>query len=180
MKTYTGIFDTHGTMVLARSQQAQTDLATNLKKESGGAPLTVGAYQMRNCCGGMSVKKENLQRMLSGISAAAEKGVQMLAFPEMCLPGYFTPVAGSAEEAVSANRELADVVLESAYIQALQEAARKTGMVLAFGFCENAVGRYYNAIGIVNADGAWLGTRRKTPLYPWPYETEGFRSEERR
>lgn len=173
MKIYHDIFGAHGAMVLARSQQAKADIVATLGKE-GALPLTVGAYQMRNCCGGASTKKKNLEQMLFAIHAAAKQGVQMLAFPEMCLPGYFTPVAGTVDEATVANRELADVVPGSPYIQALQEAARKTGMVVAFGFSENSDGVIYNAIGVIDVNGAWLGTRRKTPLYPWPYETRSF------
>ena len=135
MKTYTGIFEAHGSLVVARSQKAHADIAARLEKE-GTTQLTVGAFQMRNCCGGMSVKNRNLDRMLSGIHAAAEKGVQVLAFPEMCLPGYFTPVSGSVEDATSANRELADPPPGGTHINALQQAARETDMVLAFGFSE--------------------------------------------
>jgi N-carbamoylputrescine amidase len=48
-------------------------------------------------------------------------------------------------------------------------------MVLAFGFCEQEGRDYYNAIGVIDADGSWLGTRRKNPLSPHPYETGPFR-----
>ena len=75
MKTYHDIFEAHGAMVLARSQQAHADIVAALGKK-GALPLTVGACQMRNCRGGASAKKK----------------VQMLAFPEMYLPGYFTRV----------------------------------------------------------------------------------------
>lgn len=173
MRTYHSIFEAHSAMVLARSQQAREAIAAALHRE-GALPLTVGAYQMRNCCGGAGAKRNNLERMLSAIHAAAQQNVQMLAFPEMCLPGYFTPVSGTEDEATAANRDLSDVVSESSYIQSLRRVARERGMVLAFGFSENADGVIYNAIGVIDADGTWLGTRRKTPLYPWPYETKSF------
>ena len=173
MRMYRDVFEAHGAMVLARSREARAAIAAALLKE-GAAPLTVGAFQMRNCCGGAVTKKKNLERMLSAVHAAGKEGVQMLAFPEMCLPGYFTPAAGTADEAAVANRELADVVPESPHVRALQDAAREGGMVLAFGFSENAAGVIYNAIGVIDTDGTWLGTRRKAPLYPWPYETMSF------
>ena len=47
-------------------------------------------------------------------------------------------------------------------------------MVLAFGFCEKDAGHYYNAIGVIDADGTWLGTRRKNPLSPTPYDLQSF------
>ena len=34
--------------------------------------------------------------------------------------------------------------------------------------------RVHNAIGLIDADGAWLGTRRKNPLSPHPFETVPF------
>ena len=47
-------------------------------------------------------------------------------------------------------------------------------MVLAFGFCEREAGEYYASIGVIDADGTWLGTRRKNPLSPGTYGLESF------
>ena len=44
-------------------------------------------------------------------------------------------------------------------------------IVVAFGFCEQAGGKYYNSIGLIDADGSWLGSRHKNPLSPHPHET---------
>jgi predicted amidohydrolase len=173
MKTYRRIFEEHGSMLLARSEKARTDIACSLECE-GASPLTVGVFQMRNNCGGEDAKRRNLERMIGAILAAAEAGMQLLAFPEMCLPGYFTPVSGTPEEAILANRGLSDMVTQSAYLQNLQETASEARIALAFGFCERDGDTLYNAIGVIDADGAWLGTRRKNPLYPWPYETDSF------
>ena len=173
MKTYHNIFATHGDMVLARSREEQVKLTASLAKPDA-QPVTLGVFQMRNACGGVSGKQHNLERMLAAIGESAKAGVQILACPEMCLPGYFTYVNGSVAEAVVANHSLADVPPTSPAIQALQAAARANRMVLAFGFAEQDQAQYYNAIGVIDADGAWLGTRRKAPLYPWGYETASF------
>jgi len=173
MKIYDSIFDGHAALALERSRRVREEIAAGLAEE-GALPLTVGAFQMRNRCGGETGKRQNLERMRSAIGAAAEKGVQMLAFPEMCLPGYFTPVSGTVEEATAANHTLADAVGENPYLEALQSEARDAHMALAFGFAERADGVTYNSIGVIDADGTWLGTRRKAPLYPWPYELESF------
>ncbi|HOS65444.1 MAG TPA: carbon-nitrogen hydrolase family protein [Candidatus Latescibacteria bacterium] len=173
MKVYDSIFDGHAALVLERSRRVHEEIAEGLTKE-GAIPLAVGAFQMRNQCGGETGKRQNLERMLSTIRMAAAQGVQMLAFPEMCLPGYFTPVSGTAEEAVAANHALADIVGESPYVEALKAAAQDARMVLAFGFAEKADGVVYNAIGVIDANGEWLGTRRKAPLYPWPFELDSF------
>ncbi|MCJ8329488.1 MAG: carbon-nitrogen hydrolase family protein [Lentisphaeria bacterium] len=173
MKIYQEIFDDHASMLLARSKKARQEISTSLEEDSA-LPLTVAAFQMKNSCGGEEQKKQNLVRMLSAIDLAAEKGVQILTFPEMCLSGYFTPTAGSAQEGKLANLELADIVTESSYLQALQEKALSTQMVLTFGFAEKLADVIYNSIGVIDADGSWLGTRRKAPLYPWAYENESF------
>jgi predicted amidohydrolase len=100
--------------------------------------------------------------------------VQILAFPEMCLPGYVTAVSGTPAEAAKANHRLADRVGSSEELTRLRDASASHRMVVAFGFCEREGGNYYNAIGVIDADGAWLGTRRKNPLSPTPYDTESF------
>ena len=112
--------------------------------------------------------------MLDAVRHLATRGVQILAFPEMCLPGYFTPLTGTPAEANAANHALADEIGRSQFIKNLQDAAKEARMVLAFGFCEKSQQTYYNSIGVIDADGAWLGTRRKNPLYPYAYETESF------
>jgi predicted amidohydrolase len=50
-------------------------------------------------------------------------------------------------------------------------------MVLVFGFSEkgDARGRkVYNSIGVIDADGEWLGSHRKNPLFPWDFEAKVF------
>jgi len=80
---------------------------------------------MANHCDGEAGKKSNLDRMLHAIHFAAGQGVQILAFPEMCLPGYFTRTAGTPAEAVKVNHALSDQVGRSRYLEQLQNAARE-------------------------------------------------------
>lgn len=167
------IFKEHFDLVLRRSRQQHEQLQNSLRLK-GARPLTVAACQMANHCGGEGGKKANLERMLRAIAAARAAEVQVLAFPEMCLPGYFTRAAGTAAEATRANHALADQPGKSPFLAALEDAARKAAMVLAFGFCERDGRDHYNALGVIDADGAWRGTRRKNPLSRHPYETESF------
>ncbi len=163
-------------LLLARSAAVRERIRASLAEpESRG--LLAGVCQLRNHCGGEVGKQRNLARMLAAVDAAAAAGVQLLAFPEMCLPGYFTQAAGTPAEAVAANQALADVPGESAYLTALQEAAARWRMVLVFGFAEREADRLYNAAGVIDADGAWLGTHRKNPLSPGPYELDSFTEE---
>ena len=99
---------------------------------------------------------------------------QILTFPEMCLPGYFTPLEGSVEQAIAANHSLSDEAGKGEYLTALQDAAARSKMVLAFGFAEKAGKEYFDAVGVIDATGEWLGVRRKNPLYPMDHEIKSF------
>lgn len=173
MRIFTEICEQYCELLLKRSKQAHAEVEASLGTEAARGRV-VGLYQMRNCCDGVSGKEANLLRMLSTVQRAADEGVQILVFPEMCLPGYFTSVNGSPTDAITANHSLADQVGSSRYLERLQNAARSATMVLAFGFCEQHGQAYYNSVGVIDADGRWLGTRRKNPLYPWPYDIDSF------
>lgn len=157
-----------------RSENLNRDIRDRTSKGTG-RPVIVAVVQMRNHCGGAEGKRANLQRMELAIRTAAREGAQVQVFPEMCLPGYFTPLSGTAEQAVQANRELADTPGRSQFLKAVQAAARESAAVVAFGFGERAGDAIYDAVGLVDADGSWLGVRRKNPLYPWKYERMCFR-----
>ncbi len=163
----------HFDLLKVRIQKSREAIAASLR-QPGARPVTVAVWQMRNHCGGEAGKRQNLGRMIGAIEQAARDGVQVLALPEMCLPGYFTRSAGTPAEATRANHELADQPAQSTAIQRLREAARDKRMVVAFGFCEREADKYYNAIGVIDADGTWLGTRRKNHLSPGPYDLESF------
>jgi len=156
-----------------RTAKVKADIERSLRRPDA-EPVVVAAYQMENHCGGESGKGANLERMLAAIEQAAREGARLLAFPEMCLQGYFTPVAGTIEEAKVANRGLADIPTESATVSRLREAAAKHRMVLVFGFAERNRSMVHNSAGVIDSDGKWLGVRRKNPLYPWNYETDCF------
>jgi len=172
-RVFRDVCEQHYELLRVRSAASRQAIAASLKGP-GARPVTVAAWQMRNQCGGGEGKRENCRRMIEAMGNASRLGVQILAFPEMCLPGYFTAVAGTPAEAVKVNRRLADRVGHSEELMRLGEAARTHRMVVAFGFCERDGDNYYNAIGVIDADGSWLGTRRKNPLSPTPYDTESF------
>lgn len=169
--TYSAICPQHLELVLQRSQQEHQRIAKSLKA-TDARPVTVGAFQLANHCDGERGKQANLARMIDIIMAVAEKGVQVLTLPEMCLPGYL--ITGSPEEAAKVTHALADQGGKSEYLKQLAAVARAAKMVVAFGFCEHDGDAYYNAIGLIDADGGWLGSRRKNPLSPHPHETGSF------
>lgn len=173
MKTYKTIESGYFKRLLVRSNRVRRQ-NVRAAKASGGRGVTAGLYQMENRCGGECGKDRNLARMIRAVGTLGRRGVQILAFPEMCLPGYFTWVAGTPEQAKAAARDLSDVPATSKHIKALRKAARAARMVLVFGFAERAGTRIYNSIGVIDADGRWLGAHRKNPLYPWPFELDPF------
>ncbi|GEM_PF-3966585 len=79
-----------------RTARAREVIEESLKNK-GARPVVVAAYQMWNHCGGEAGKRRNLERMITAIEQGGKLGVQLMAFPEMCLPGYFTPVSGSLD-----------------------------------------------------------------------------------
>lgn len=156
-----------------RSRQFKKKIEDTLAKPDS-RQVVLAVYQMRNHCGGLKGKEENITHMLAGIAEAQHLNVQILIFPEMCLPGYFTSVSGTVAEARAANHSLADEVGNSHFLTRLQDAAEKAKMVIVFGFGEKSGSKYFDSAGVIDATGRWLGVRRKNPLYPWGYETESF------
>lgn len=163
----------HYDLLKTRDQWNREMIDASLRRPDA-RPVTVAVWQMRNHCGGEDGKRNNLRRIIEAIARAGREGVEILVLPEMCLPGYFTRSAGTPAEAARANRELADEPSRSESLKQLCDAARDQRIVLAFGFCERQGDKYYNAIGVIDADGAWLGSRRKNPLSPTPYDLESF------
>lgn len=161
----------HPERIIQRSVAEHQRVSQSLT-EAGARPLTVAAGQMNNHCDGEQGKLANLGRMLKSISVAAEHGVQVIAFPELCLPGY--QLDGTPAEAAAVSHALADVPGRSDALDQLAAAAQRENMVVAFGFSERDGDEYFNAIGLIDADGTWLGTRRKNPLSPHPFETIPF------
>jgi predicted amidohydrolase len=172
LPSHTGICPQHAELVLRRSAAEHERVAKSLNAADSRA-VTVAAGQLANHCDGAAGKQANLKRMLACIVTAAAKDVQVLVLPELCLPGYL--LTGTSAEAAEINHSLADAPGSSPELDQLADAARRFQMVLAFGFCEQDGGDYYNSIGLIDADGTWLGTRKKNPLSPHPYETDSFR-----
>jgi len=156
-----------------RSRRARLRVQAALD-EPGARPVVVGVCQISNHSDGAAGKESNLKRMLGCVEAATTQGIQILVFPEMCLPGYFVREHGTPEQARTVARALADEVGCSPSLARLQMAAGRGGMVLSFGFAEVSDDCVYNAVGVVDADGTWLGVRRKNPLSPGPYDLVPF------
>jgi NAD+ synthase (glutamine-hydrolysing) len=110
--------------------------------------LRVGLAQLNPTVGDLD---GNFQRIVETIGRAREQGVELLAFPEMVLPGYPPE----------------DLLLRPAFIERVLERTRDLlphtrGLTVVVGTLERD-GDLYNAAAVMH-DGAWVGTTRKRYL----------------
>jgi aliphatic nitrilase len=110
-----------------------------------------------------------LDRVLAAITEAAGKGAQLAVFPETFVPWYpyFSfvrpPVLSGAEHIHLYDNA---VVVPGPVTEAVAQAAKRHGIVVALGVNERDHGSLYNTQLIFNADGTLLLKRRKlTPTF---------------
>ncbi|MEX0686049.1 MAG: carbon-nitrogen hydrolase [Balneolales bacterium] len=102
-----------------------------------------------------SSKEENLHRMGSLISEAAENGANIICLQELFLSTYFCQTIDDA------NFRLSEAV-PGPTTDKLSVLAKKLGVVLTVPIFErHAPGIYYNTVAVLDADGAYLGKYRK-------------------
>jgi predicted amidohydrolase len=98
---------------------------------------------------------QNRERIIKHLRATAERGAQLVVFPECALTGYcFESLTEAAEFAEAA---------EGASAQALAAACRETGAHAVVGFIERDGEKFYNAALLVGPRGV-VGTYRKVHL----------------
>ncbi len=98
----------------------------------------------------------NTQIMEEQMASAAEKGAEIIVFPELALSGYLPP------------EEIAPlaVSIDGAEVTRLRQAAREAGIAIAFGFAEAASdGHTYNSMAYFDAGGRLLHTYHKVHLW---------------
>jgi nitrilase len=110
-----------------------------------------------------------LTRVLNALEEAADKGAELVAFPETFVPWYpyfsfvHPPVATGAEHLRLYEHA---VVVPGPVTDAVSATARRRGLVVALGINERDHGSLYNAQLIFDADGSLKLKRRKiTPTY---------------
>src|SRR6476619_6092999 len=102
-------------------------------------------------------KDYNLGRVRHFVSEAAKSGVEIIAFPEMCLTGYWH-VRKLSREGVEA---LAESVPNGACTEELLRLSREHGMTIGAGLIEQAdEGRMYNAYVVAMPDGKYALHRK--------------------
>jgi len=110
-----------------------------------------------------------LDRVLAAIAEAAEKGAQLVVFPETFVPWY--PYFSFVHPPVLTGREHIRlyenaVIVPGPVTEAVSTAARRHRIVVALGVNERDHGSLYNAQLIFDADGTLVLKRRKiTPTF---------------
>src|SRR3954471_12559636 len=97
-------------------------------------------------------KAYNLGRVRQLVTEASQSGVEIIAFPEMCLTGYWH-VRKLPREAVEA---LAEPVPDGSSKKDLLRLSLQNGMTIGAGLIEKAAdGKLYNAYVVAMPDGRW-------------------------
>jgi beta-ureidopropionase len=113
-----------------------------------------------------TIKQAMIDKHLTLIQEAAEKGVQVLCLQELFNGPYFP-----AEQNIRWY-SLAEPVPGGPTIRTMQEVAKRHGMVLVVSIYEEEMpGVYYNTAAVLDADGSYLGKYRKTHI---PHVAPGF------
>ncbi len=127
-------------------------------------PLTVAALQ---CPLGGS-RAQNIARVEGHVRSAAAQGARVILPPELFEGPYF------CREEQSRHFAEARALEEDEAIARMRAVARELGVVIPVSFFERAGQAYYNSLAVVDADGAVLGTYRKSHIPDGPGYEEKF------
>lgn len=116
------------------------------------ADVTVGAVVMRSVVGDTEA---NLASITALVNQAAQKNVDILCFPELCLTGYSTSPRIQDEA----------LTMDSPAVASLVDLARRTGICILAGFAERERDAVYATHLAFSGDGI-LGAYRKLHLGP--------------
>ena len=117
-----------------------------------------------------SDKAYNLERIRAFVAEAAATGVQLIAFPEMCVTGYWHVIKMSRAEIAA----LAEPVPAGPSTQTLLGLAREHNLVIGAGLIEAENDRFYNSYIIVEPDGRFV-VHRKLHAFENAHITPGER-----
>ena len=126
--------------------------------------VKVGLVQM--ACG--AGKQENLEKAISKVREAAQKGAQIV-----CLQELFTSLYFCDEENYD-NFKLAEAIPGPSTDALSKVAAELNVVIIASLFEKRAQGIYHNTTAVLDADGAYLGKYRKMHIPDDPGFYEKF------
>jgi len=114
-------------------------------------------------------KKANLGKIEKFVREAAGRGVELIAFPECCVTGYWFMRKLSRDEFVA----LAEPVFDGPSSQTLRELAVKFGMTVGAGLLEASEdGKFYNTYVVAMPDGQ-CKKHRKLHAFESPHISSG-------
>ncbi|WP_218014159.1 nitrilase family protein [Rubellimicrobium roseum] len=127
--------------------------------------LRCGVVQFQHAAGARDANFAVVERFARQAHA---QGVKVLAFPEMCLTGYW-----HARHLDRAGWEaLSEPVPEGPATQRLLRLSRELDMILGVGLVEQAEGRLYNSYVLALPDGRWH-RHRKLHAFESPHISSG-------
>jgi predicted amidohydrolase len=114
-------------------------------------------------------KRANLEKIRGFVERASREGVELIAFPEMCVTGYWH-VRNLARGAVE---ELAEPFPDGPSTRALLSLSKEYGMTVGAGLIErDSEGSLYNAYVVAMTDGR-AERHRKLHAFEGPYMKSG-------
>ena len=113
-------------------------------------------------------RAENLARVEKHVRDAAARGAQVILPPELFEGPYF------CREENAEHFAQARALEDDEAVARMRVVARELGVVLPVSFFEKAGQAYYNSVALVDADGAVLGTYRKSHIPDGPGYEEKF------
>jgi N-carbamoylputrescine amidase len=126
--------------------------------------VTVAAIQM-SCTDHVD---DNISKADGFVRKAAENGAQIILLQELFETLYF------CQKEKPEFYEYAKSIEDNAAIQHFSEVAKELGVVLPISFYERAGNALYNAVAVIDADGAVLGIYRKSHIPDGPGYEEKY------
>lgn len=116
--------------------------------------IRVASVQFNHAAGD---KQYNLERIFSFVEKAAQEDVELVAFPEMCITGYWHTRNLSREEI----NELAEPIPDGPSVERLRLLSQKYEMMIGAGLIERSPDdRLYNSYVVAMPDGAFAMHRK--------------------
>jgi predicted amidohydrolase len=130
--------------------------------------IRVAAVQFQHAAGD---KAYNLDRIRHFVERASREKVEIIAFPEMCITGYWHTRKLDRDQFAA----LSEPVPDGPSTRALLALSREHGMTIGAGLVErDEEGRFYNAYVVAMPDGTWA-VHRKLHVFVSEFLTPGDR-----
>ncbi len=126
--------------------------------------ITVAALQLPLA----GTEPENIEAVSDLVSQAAAQGAQIILPPELFSGPYFCKTEEEAHFA------LARPTADHPSVRAMTKLAKQLGVAIPTSFFERDGSHYYNTIAMIDADGAIMGTYRKSHIPDGPGYEEKY------